>query len=252
MIESFSKPEGWKDLPMYEKIKIYSKHLTPQHAQYVDKLEAKKIVKDLLGDDIEVARVIRVLEQWNSLQPEDLNPRYMIKSSHASGWNINVTPKTNYKQSFNQLCKWNKLYRPIEEIQYSFLTPRFYVEEKIDDPIVGNDGNCLVYMFRYTYGQLISIGVGCSINNRMNNNHYDTDWNLILHPELPFYIPKPTRLQDMLKMSKILAQEFEFVRIDFFYDKNNKIYFSEFTFTPKAGKHVFPMHLEMEYGKLWK
>jgi hypothetical protein len=36
-----------------------------------------------------------------------------------------------------------------------------------------------------------------------------------------------------------------------FVDDMDKVYFSEFTFTPRAGKPVFPMHLEKEYGKLW-
>jgi hypothetical protein len=55
----------------------------------------------------------------------------------------------------------------------------------------------------------------------------------------------------MLKMSKKLAENFKFVRIDFFYDSEDKIYFSEFTFTPKAGKPVFPLHLEIDYGSKW-
>jgi hypothetical protein len=107
-------------------------------------------------------------------------------------------------------------------------------------------------MFRYVnYGELLSIGVGHYENQYQKTNHYDTDWNLILEPELDFVVPKPKKLDDMLRMSRKLAENFEFVRIDFFYDSEDKIYFSEFTFTPKAGKRVFPMSLELEYGKNW-
>ena len=52
-------------------------------------------------------------------------------------------------------------------------------------------------------------------------------------------------------ISKILSKEFEFVRVDFYLDKNDNIYFSEFTFTPAAGEQVFPTELEIELSKKW-
>ena len=249
------KPKGWNDLPLYEKIGVYGRHMTAEHAKYVDKLIAKDIVKQLLGDTIEVGKVIRVLNGWRDLKRTDMNHNHIIKTAHASGWNINITNTTDYLRSLYQLREWNTAYQPKNEVQYSYLRPCFFIEEKIEDPITGNDGNCLVYMFRYIHGTRVSIGVGCD----GNLNHYDENWNLILPPTIPtpttpttpIPIPKPKRLDDMLNMSHTLAQGFEFVRIDMFYGKNDTIYFSEFTFTPKAGKPVFPLHMEHEYGKLW-
>lgn len=245
----FDKPEGWNELALYEKIAVYGQHLTTDHAKYVDKLQAKKIVKEKLGSAIEVARVVRVLGDWKDLRPEDLKTCYLIKSTHASGWNINITDTTDLLIAKYQLRQWNKIFRPSlsGEVQYCFLTPQFFIEEKIEDPITGKGGKCLAYMFRYIHNTIVSIGV--QLDGKCN--HYDQDWNLILEPELSFHIPKPDRLLDMLSMSQTLAQGFEFVRIDMFIDNNDKIYFSEFTFTPKAGKPVFPLHLEIEYGKLW-
>jgi hypothetical protein len=194
MINPFNKPEGWESLPLYEKIKIYGKNLTSQYAQYVDKLEAKQTVKSMLGNDIEVARVVRILDNWNSLQEADLNPLHIIKSSHASGWNINITENTNLICAMYKLKLWNRQYKPDLEIQYRYLNPRFFIEEKINDPIFGFTGNILVYMFRYVnYGELLSIGVGHNENGSQKTNHYDTKWNLILELELNFTIPKPKK-----------------------------------------------------------
>lgn len=248
-ITPFTKPSNWNELALYEKIYVYGKNLTKDHAKYADKLQAKQIVKDLLGDNISVAKVVRVLHSWRDLQPEDLNPNHMLKSTHASGWNININVSTNVIQSMYQLRAWNCLFRPFDELQYSFIEPRFFIEEKIHDPVTGNGGQCLVYMFRYIHGTCISIGVGLGIDSKCN--HFDADWNLILEPEIPLDIPKPSKLHEMLDMSSTLAQGFEFVRIDMFIDNKDKVYFSEFTFTPKAGKPIFPLHLEQEYGKLW-
>jgi hypothetical protein len=63
-------------------------------------------------------------------------------------------------------------------------------------------------------------------------------------------IEKPNRLDKMLTLAAKLSQPFEFVRIDFYY-VDEKIYFSEYTFTPAGGKQVFPLDLEIKYGALW-
>jgi hypothetical protein len=55
----------------------------------------------------------------------------------------------------------------------------------------------------------------------------------------------------MLKNAEILSNRFEFVRIDYYIDKNNDIYFSEFTFTPSAGKITFDPVIEMKMGQAW-
>jgi hypothetical protein len=249
MVSTFERPNGWNDLAMYEKISIYAKHMTPQHAKHVDKLQAKQIVKEILGDSIEVARVVRVLDNWRDLKVTDLNPQHILKSSHASGWNINITNNTSLIWSLRLLKEWNCQYRPDDEYQYRYLTPTFFLEEKIKDSVTG--GQCLTYMFRYIHGQLISIGVGYGHGTTHICNHYDIYWNHVVEPEIPFVVPKPMKLEEMIQMSKTLAQGFEFVRIDMFVDDMDKVYFSEFTFTPKDGKPVFPMPLEKEYGKLW-
>jgi len=57
-----SKPENWMELPMFKKIYYYGKQLTKEYAEYVDKLQAKRKVKEICGDDIQVAKVLRVLE----------------------------------------------------------------------------------------------------------------------------------------------------------------------------------------------
>ena len=55
----------------------------------------------------------------------------------------------------------------------------------------------------------------------------------------------------MLENAKILSNRFEFVRIDYYIDKNHDIYFSEFTFTPAGGNITFDPKIEFELGKTW-
>ena len=52
---------------------------------------------------------------------------------------------------------------------------------------------------------------------------------------MPSVIPsKPTNFQLMLEYAEILAEDFEFVRVDL-YDVNDRIYFGELTFSPNGG-----------------
>jgi hypothetical protein len=55
----------------------------------------------------------------------------------------------------------------------------------------------------------------------------------------------------MIDIVKELSKIFEFVRIDLYLSKDDKIYFSEFTFTPHGGMQFFSDEQELEYGKLW-
>lgn len=82
------RPANWSSLPLYKKVAIYQKYLGPLHAPFVDKLTAKKIVKSICGDEIEVARVVRILQSPQDLRDSDLQPNYLIKAAHGSKWNI--------------------------------------------------------------------------------------------------------------------------------------------------------------------
>ena len=55
----------------------------------------------------------------------------------------------------------------------------------------------------------------------------------------------------MLNNARILSNRFEFVRIDYYIDNNNDIYFSEFTFSPAGGNQTFDIDIEEDMAKEW-
>jgi hypothetical protein len=248
VIRPFIKPDGWEELPMFQKIQIYGDTLGEDHAQFVDKLKAKTIVKDLCGDRIGVAGVVRVLKSPYDVQPEDLDCAHMIKSAHGSGWNIDITADLTVEFVKKKLVSWNIKYNTNRERQYSFIEPKFFIEEKIVDSVIGATGNALVYMVRCVNSNPISIGV----KYKRVQNSYDTDWNLVGNARVPFEIPKPKRLEEMLEVASKLASQFEFVRVDFYVGENDVLYFSEFTFTPAGGCRVYDMEEEIRQGLLWR
>ena len=237
---TFKKPDNWSSMPLYMKIQFYKTKMNADYAPYVDKLKAKEIVTSLCND-IKVARVIRILDGPKDFTVADINEKHMIKAAHGSGWNINMNTTTNVTMVKKLLNTWNRKYNPVEEQQYKYIIPRFFIEEKIDGII----GNALVYMIRCIHKKPVTIGV------KLNciQNSYDINWNIIGNDNLPF-IQKPVCLPQMLKIAELLSSPFEFVRIDL-YIENNSIYFSEYTFTPSRGAKIFSTELENSLGLLW-
>ena len=225
---------------MYSKISHYRSQLDERFAPYVDKIQAKLIVKQT-GVDCQVAKVIRILLDPDDFEEEDIDSRHMVKAAHGCGWNIIMTAETTVSAVRKSLNEWNKPYNWTGEKQYNFIKPRFFIEEKIDGA-----GVALVYMIRCIHGNPITIGVKSPLSDAQNS--YDIEWNPIFPVNLQ--VEKPKRLDDMLRVATCLSAPFEFVRIDLYYE-NDVIYFSEYTFTPSGGHRVFPMALEKSYGSLW-
>ena len=256
-------------MPLYQKVSIYQKHLGPFHAPFVDKLVAKKIVKALCGDVIQVAPIIRILQSPDDLRLDDLHqvgigPDRIIKATHASKWNIaiengngngNETGISDLKRIIQQLHQWNRPYSPGIEKQYAYIRPQFFIEERIVDKYADHfatvgirEKDAIVYMCRCIYGKVVSI----SARLGELRNDYDREWNVIGGFELLFIQkPEPDRLATLIWASEKLSYPFEFVRMDFYFSADNEIYFSEFTFSPSCGLPTLPNNLEYTLSKKW-
>ena len=234
------KPKNWKNLEFHEKIQYFMSVITKDYSQYVDKLQAKILAKNMCNE-INIAKVIKILDNPHDINDQDINIDYIIKSVHASRWNINITNKNIAKENIiNKLEKFNRQYNPTTELQYSHITPRFFIEEKIDDIYVGKNGMAFSYNFYCLYGKIQCIRVD---NPRIKVvNMYDINWQLIGDDNMKLDIKKPDNYDDIITCVNKLCAPFEFVRIDLFLAKNNMIYFSEFTFTPNGGaKFITPI-----------
>lgn len=243
----FSKPDAWPYMTLFDKIGYYRTKLDERFAPFVDKLSAKEIVKSMCKD-VEVARIVRILSDPEDIRVEDLDTNTIIKASHGSGWNVNVTAETTIDYVKSKLRSWNRTYdteSPIEQ-HYKHIRPRFFIEEKINDYATGKSGDARVFMFRCIHGKPISVGV----RQGSVQNSYDIDFRPLKAPA--FQMEKPTAYERMVNVAKSLSSPFEFVRIDLYLGADNTIFFSEFTFTPAAGYPFFPMKLEHQFGRQWK
>lgn len=242
---SLPKPKDWRNLMLYQKICYYKLNLNEHYARFVNKIEAKKIVKEILKDEIKVSNIVKVLKDYKDFEMSDRNPDHVLKSAHASGWNMLDLDKATLRSIHCFLQTYNKTYKGIDEPHYSYITPQFFIEEKIYDKFPGNN-QLSTFMFRCIHGKPQTF----SIKRNANINNFDIEGNILKKKEHNFHIEEELFLK-MKKFAEILSKPFEFVRIDFFIDYQDNIYFSEFTFTPCSGNKYYSDYVELKLGKLW-
>lgn len=250
----FEKPDNWNELLFYQKIKYYIDNVIDKnYSPYTDKIEAKKIVKEKLGDDIEIPKIIRILKKYRDISIKDINKLHIVKSSHGSNWNIDLMITKNISDIKQKLFGWNRIYNYVEK-QYRYIKPQFFIEEKINDYQLGITSHALTYSFRCINGNPVCF----SIRSNKRQNSYLMDWTPLKQADnmesLDFTIKKPDDgiFNKMIEISKKLSSDFEFVRIDLYLSNDNKIYFSEYTFSPSNGKQIYSDEIELELGKLWQ
>jgi len=274
-LQRVPKPDHWDDMVMHEKIQHYGAHLSEIHSLLTDKLLAKAYVRSLApeGDDVlAVPEVIRVLDGPDDVREEDLAPDRMIKATHGCKWNIvggsQASSSSSVESVRKQLAEWAgasfkgrtsttrktngttqstaKGSRPSpasHQAQYEGIPPRFFVERIV--PAVGPLGQAVCYMVRCVDGRPISLSaVGAKQNQFDITTGEPTD---VQDPT----IPPPVDHRRMLDLAARLSAGLEFVRVDFYSTEQGKLYFSELTFTPAAGRRVFGAEEERRQAALW-
>jgi hypothetical protein len=239
------KPNNWKDLEFHDKIKYFMSVITQDYSPYVDKLQAKILVHEMCKE-INIAKVVRVLNGPEDIHDSDININYIIKSAHASRWNINITHKMSKNKIIHKLTKFNKQYNPTVELQYSYIQPRFFIEEKIDDKYLGKNGEAECYNFYCLNGKIQCIRIDSERCDALNM--YDPNWKLIGENHMNIEYKKPKNYSNIVEYVNALCAPFEFVRIDLFIAKNDVVYFSEFTFTPNGGA---PLTIPIKFVDEW-
>ena len=242
----------WNKMPLYQKIRYYGRHLTRAYAPFVDKLDAKVEAKRLCPE-IGIPRVVKIFPDDYIIQNYDLVPHSFFKASHGCGWNVQITPTVSAPMLNTKRKSWSRIYGH-EERQYTFLTPRFFLEEQVDCFFGG--ASVVDIKVMCLYGEPIFILV-----ERSSVSYYlDITWSSVLQAhnprtqirlEDPSPPPRPPDLDRLLHCARLLSAPFECVRIDFYIGKDRTIYFSEFTFTHAGGTQRLDLSLENQFGRLW-
>lgn len=223
-----------------------------------DKFEVRNYLEErgygfLLND------IYAVYDNVESFNPKSLPNQFVLKATHASGWNLIVKDKSKinwfiWKKHMKYWLSHNIAWMG-KEWHYAEMTPRIVCEKYLEDDS-GGLIDYKIFCFNGTpkYLQL-------NVNRGKKDyvlNLYDLNWNLMPFsdrdiPQNPNYKVKiPLQFDEMIRLSKELSKDIPFVRIDF-YEVNGKIYFGEFTFFPGSGNvDITPLEWDKRVGEWLK
>jgi len=135
---------------------------------------------------------------------------------------------------------------------YHDVKPMIIAEQYLE----GFDDSVTDYKFMCFNGEPKLLFVATDRYSDMRMNFYDLDWNLLpftrIYPISDEPIQKPKNFDRMLEISKELAKDFPFVRVDFYETADSEqIYLGEMTFYPGGGLEPFtPVEWDYKLGDM--
>lgn len=265
------KPVDWITLPLYKKIEYTATRFQPNIVYFVDKLNAKTTVYDWINNigtlqnfNIPTGMLLipetkRIFADASDVSVFDLDSNNMIKSTHGlqSAYNIDVDGTWDVSRVLYRLQDFERTrYFPIQT-QYNYISKSYYSEEKIMDKLTGLWGKAVVYSIYMIQGQPFAYSeclesrynfyeLVMSENTYINITQIKPPTTRLPVPRLPNNV-----MQNLINISLCLSFPFEFIRMDYFVDINNQIWFNEYTLTPNCTQKIFTDAKEIQYGLLW-
>lgn len=212
--------------------------------QLVDKYEVRSYVKEKIGEKY-LNKLLQVSRNSRDIDFADLPNQFVAKGVHGCNFNLIVKDKEQLNKTkarflFKKWLSRNQYYRGGLEWAYKDVEPKIVVEEYLEE-----EGKEVLddYKFYCFNGKptMVQIDIDRGIDHK--GLYYDMDWS-----RYPFTkgvkklyegeIERPEKFAEMIGLAEKLADNFPFVRVDFYYVKN-EIYFGEMTFYPGDGRHDF-------------
>ena len=223
-----------------EKLQWYKLYYRdPKMSIAADKYKVREYITEK-GLNYLLVDLYDVIDSPNKINLEKLPNKFVVKTTNGSGTNIFIKNKKDLDEHEikKQLEDW--LNRNISaagrEWAYKDIEPKIIFEQFLEDEYQKDGVNDFKFLCFNGEPKYIIHDVD-RFNNHLRNT-YDINWNYIpVSSDVkngPDAFPKPNQLERMIEISKILSEDFPFVRVDL-YNVNGKIYFGELTFYPWTG-----------------
>jgi len=236
-----------------QRMKLFNRD--PRLPQRENKILVKEFVKDKLGSEW----VTPTLWQGESLPPIEQRAwpiPFVIKANNGCGWNVFVRQESDldWPRIDNLAAEWRSapFGADLGEWLYSEIKPALLVE-----PFIGDRSNLPTDYKLWTFnGEVKVIEVITDREHDHKGTMFDADWCRLPfkgdYPTDPRPIPRPASLDRMIKAAKVLAEDFPFVRVDF-YEIGDQPKFGEMSFYPSSGLESFyPPEWDAKLGQLWR
>lgn len=198
-----------------------------------------------------------VYNSANEINFDNLPDKFVLKCNHGCG-DIEFCKN---KAIFNQELAVKHLNEAMaDDFATHNLEPHYHnIERKIicEEFLPCKDDQLPIdYKFYCFSGKVECILVCSEREKNLRLDYFDLNWNYLPYAKKRFRsnktLHKPKNLNEMIAIAKKLSAGFPYVRIDL-YNINGKVYFSEMTFTPAAGKTDYNTSEALKYfGSLLK
>ena len=244
-----------------EKIHWYKlNYQTPLMTKCADKYLMRDYVEEK-GYESFLPKLYAVHDSFEQIEFDNLPNSFAIKCNNGSGTNIFVPNKiaSDYKSIKRTVESWEKVNTLSigREWAYKNIIQKIVIEELLDPEDDFQRKNGLNdYKILCFNGNPQYAWVDVSRHTDHRRNFYDLDWNKLDvvtdKPNTEVSIMKPYGFDKMIQIAAEFAQDFPFVRVDF-YSLNKKVYIGEITFYPWSGCVQFiPDEFDFEMGELFK
>ena len=177
---------------------------------------------------------IGLIENILELEKFKFPDRCVVKSTAGSG---QIILKKNEDIEINKknVSKWFKgnHYNNTREKNYKTLVNKIIVE-----PFIFDKDEILDYKMFFSNGVLTATQVDVDRHSGHKRNFYDPNWKKLdfslKHKSTDKEIKVPKLYTRMIDAGKIIAKDFDFVRVDF-YTNNKEFYIGEITHIPESG-----------------
>ena len=232
------------------------------HTKLADKLAVREFVINKVGEKYLVP-LLGVYRNCKEINFEALPNQFVLKCTHDSGSAVVCKEKNKFKFD----CAQQKLKKHMNMNMYvmkrewhyknvpAMIVAETYIDLYRDSSNVYTITTCRVHCFEGE-PEFIEIDIE-NDDAQCYSNIYDTQWNLQcfkvdLKSNVPDEISEPLQFVEMLGLAKKLCLESGYSRIDFLLSKD-RVYFSEITLTPNAGRMVIePREWDLKLGQYWK
>jgi hypothetical protein len=244
-------PRTWSD--KITLLALDADRLIPRARDYTDKLAARALVADTVGDE-HLTTLYGIWDRAADIDWDALPHRFVVKTNHGSSFNIVVADKSllDTTDAAQQLDRWlavdySKVHR---ERQYIGIEPRLFAEEYL-----GTDAEPAPAIKAQCFGgrvEFFQIEIGPLRDRRYEyvSRHWEPLDLRKYHPPPDTPTPRPTDLKRLITVSEALSAPLPYVRVDL-YVIDARILFGEFTLTPGAGQNPWhPRRWDRRLGDL--
>lgn len=257
--ECFGKRMNWQQPVTYNEIINWEKFNIKDERRTLlaDKYLVREWVKERIGEQY-LTKSYGVWDNAYEIDFDSLPNAFVLKVNNGSTRNIVVKNKAEIDRDevCRQLNEWkDKNFAFVSfELHYKNIVPKIICEEYLE----GMAENVYDYNIYCFHGEPEYIW--CIKGSHMPDcqaSFYDKDWNMqpfsYGYPKDPVLAPKPGKLDKMLELSRVLCQDFEHVRVDWYNMPDGRVLFGEMTFSTWSGlMHFVPEEYDGVFGKLIK